>query len=81
MQSKTFSEGSSNILLLDSTITKKQLKILNNNFKKIITFDFESDRILISRKISHEISDNLIDNIWNLINIFNFVSFFCNSFE
>ena len=62
MQSKTFSEGSSNILLLDSTITKKQLKILNNNFKKIITFDFESDRILISRKISHEISDNLIDN-------------------
>ena len=62
MQSKTFSEESSNILLLDSTITKKQFKILNNKFKKIITFDFESDRNLISRKISHEISDNLIDN-------------------
>jgi len=37
MQSKTPDEDSPNILLLDSSTSKKQFKIINNTFKKIIT--------------------------------------------
>mgnify|MGYP001214174090 CR=1 FL=1 len=61
MQSKTISKESPNILLLDSSISDNEFKNINNNFEKIITFDFESDRNLISKKISHEISDSIID--------------------
>ena len=50
MQSKTPNEEYSDILLLDSNITKKESKIFNGNFKKIITFDINSDRMLTKKK-------------------------------
>ena len=62
MQSKTPNEEYSDILLLDSNITKKESKIFNGNFKKIITFDINSDRMLTKKKISHIVSDDFIDN-------------------
>ena len=62
MQSKTPNEEYSDILLLDSNITKKESKIFNGNFKKIITFDINSDRMLTEKKISHIVSDDFIDN-------------------
>ena len=66
MQSKTPNEEYSDILLLDSNITKKESKIFNGNFKKIITFDINSDRMLTKKKISHIVSDDFIDN-YNMI--------------
>ena len=62
MQPKISNEEYSDILLLDSNITKKESKILNGNFKKIITFDINSDRMLTEKKISHIVSDDFIDN-------------------
>ena len=62
MQSKISNEEYSDILLLDSNITKKESKIFNGNFKKIITFDINSDRMLTEKKIPHIVSDDFIDN-------------------
>ena len=62
MQSKTPDEDSSNILLLDSSTSKKQFKIINNTFKKIITFDINSDRILSEKNFSHIVSDDFLNN-------------------
>ena len=62
MQPKISNEEYSDILLLDSNITKKESKIFNRNFKKIITFDINSDRMLTEKKIPHIVSDDFIDN-------------------
>ena len=62
MQSKTPDEDSPNILLLDSSTSKKQFKIINNTFKKIITFDINSDRILSEKNFSHIVSDDFLNN-------------------
>ena len=64
MQPKISNEEYSDILLLDSNITKKESKIFNGNFKKIITFDINSDRMLTEKKISHIVSDDFIDIIY-----------------
>ena len=52
MQPKISNEEYSDILLLDSNITKKESKIFNGNFEKIITFDINSDRMLTEKKNS-----------------------------
>ena len=62
MQPKISNEEYSDILLLDSNITKKESKIFNGNFEKIITFDINSDRMLTEKKIPHIVSDDFIDN-------------------
>ena len=62
MQPKISNEEYSDILLLDSNITKKESKIFNGNFKKIITFDINSDRMLTEKKIHHIVCDDFIDN-------------------
>ena len=49
------------ILLLDSSITKKELNTINKNYKKIITFDIISDRLLTANKISHITSDDFLN--------------------
>ena len=49
------------ILLLDSTITKKEFNTINKNYKKIITFDIISDRLLTDNKISHMTSDDFLN--------------------
>ena len=60
MDSKNF-KVHDEILLLDSTITKKELKTINKNYKKIITFDIISDRLLTANKISHITSDDFLN--------------------
>jgi hypothetical protein len=49
---------SKNILLLDSSVDLNEIK---RTFCKIITFDFESNRNLLTKKILHEVSDTLIN--------------------
>ena len=58
---RNFAKTSDNILLIDSTVTGNDLQNLKKTFKKIITIDLESDRKLITKKISHDVSDTLID--------------------
>ena len=79
MDSKNF-KVHDEILLLDSTITKKELKTINKNYKKIITFDIISDRLLTANKISHITSDDFLNisitklfNNWSnkMLNIIN----------
>ena len=50
------------ILLLDSTISKKDLIDFHKNYTKIITFDIDSDRLLTSNKISHITSDDFLNH-------------------
>lgn len=45
------------ILLIDSSFSVDSLKDKINHYQKIITFDFESHKILSNHKIPHEISD------------------------
>ncbi|MBT4327625.1 MAG: hypothetical protein HOD60_12110, partial [Candidatus Nitrosopelagicus sp.] len=47
------------ILLLDSSIQIEELKLLKK-IPKIITFDFESHKLLLKNNISHEISDEYL---------------------
>ena len=61
MSLQNFETTSDNILLIDSTVTENDLQNLKKTFKKIITFDIESDRKLITKKILHDVSDSLID--------------------
>ena len=80
MYTLNIDKKSRNILLIDSTVSDNELKSINNKFKKIITFDFESDRNLISKKISHEISDAVI-NISELKMIDSACLNFCQWYE
>ena len=61
MSLQNLEKTSDNILLIDSTVTENDLQNLKKTFKKIITFDIESDRKLITKKILHDVSDSLID--------------------
>ena len=61
MSLQNFEKTSDNILLIDSNVTENDLQNLKKTFKKIITFDIESDRKLITKKILHDVSDTLID--------------------
>lgn len=61
MSLQNLEKSSDNILLIDSTVTENDLQNLKKTFKKIITFDIESDRKLITKKILHDVSDSLID--------------------
>ncbi|MBN18546.1 MAG: hypothetical protein CL758_03580 [Chloroflexi bacterium] len=61
MSLQNLEKTSDNILLIDSTVTENDLQNLKKTFKKIITFDIESDRKLIMKKIPHDVSDSLID--------------------
>ena len=47
-------------LLVDSTTEISKINKLKNSFKKIISFDLESDRLLTDNSINHEISENFI---------------------
>ena len=49
------------IILLDSSSDLSQLKIFKKN-SLIITFDYESHKLLSQKNISHEISDSYINN-------------------
>ena len=62
MYTLNIDKNSTNILLVDSTLGDNELKNIKSSFKKIITFDLESDRNLISKNFLHEISDTCIDN-------------------
>ena len=62
MSSKNSNYLDTNFLLVDSTITITKIKRLKLDFKKIITFDIKSDRILSDNSMKHEISDNLVTN-------------------
>ena len=61
MSLQNLEKTSDNILLIDSTVTENDLQNLKKTFKKIITFDIESDRKLITKKVLHDVSDALID--------------------
>ena len=52
----------SNILLVDSSITITEFNNLKKTFKKVFTFDINSDRLFTEKKIQHEIADNFINN-------------------
>ena len=62
MSSKNPNYLDTNFLLVDSTITITKIKRLKLDFKKIITFDIKSDRLLSDNSMKHEISDNLVTN-------------------
>ena len=62
MSSKNPNYSDTNFLLVDSTITITKIKRLKLDFKKIITFDIKSDRLLSDNSMKHEISDNLVTN-------------------
>lgn len=51
---------STQIFLIDSTIDVDRFLKSDNNFK-IITFDYDSHKILLSHNITHEISDNYLN--------------------
>lgn len=48
------------ILLIDSSFTIDYLKGTEDQYQKIITFDFDSHKMLLSQNISHEISDSYL---------------------
>ena len=49
------------LLLIDSSTNTKEFKTLKKSFKKIITFDIESDREFTLNQIDHIVSDELIE--------------------
>ena len=49
------------LLLIDSSTNTKEFKTLKKSFKKIITFDIESDREFTLHQIDHIVSDELIE--------------------
>ena len=55
------SEKKSEILLVDSSM-KLTDKILEKNFKKIISFDYDSHKKLLNKNIAHEISDTFLSD-------------------
>ena len=61
MESKNFHDSASDILLVDSSISMKEFVHLKQNFKKIITLDIISNRMLEEKEIPHIVSDNLLD--------------------
>jgi len=61
MQSKNYRDSTSDILLVDSSISIKEFENLKKTFKKIITLDIISDRKFQEKKIPHIVSDDLID--------------------
>lgn len=55
-------ESEQQFLLVDSSLKIEQIKdILDKNELKIITFDYYSHKLLSKNNISHQISDNYID--------------------
>jgi len=49
------------ILLLDSSFNISALKGKDNQYQKIITFDYDSHKLLSDNCITHDISDNYVD--------------------
>ena len=60
MEIKNNLKTDQSFLLVDSTTELSKINKLKNNFKKIISFDLESDRLLTDNSINHEISENFI---------------------
>ncbi len=61
MESKNYHDSASDILLVDSSISVKEFVHLKQNFKKIITLDIISNRMLEEKEIPHMVSDDLLD--------------------
>lgn len=70
----------SNIILFDSSSNVEDLQKILNDFTKIISFDYESHKILDQNGIEHEISDRYVTRD-NLVNVQNNCYHFAKWFE
>ena len=55
-------KNTTKILLVDRYFPFDKLSSTFDDSQKVISFDYESDRILIDKKISHDVSDEFLNN-------------------
>ena len=60
INSPTQSDDCSEIILFDSSATLQDIQSILKN-QKIITFDYESHKLLLENGISHEISEDYVE--------------------